>query len=66
MQESQRVELMYRELNDKIERLTQLFHLTTVKYSTPVYILPPLIVSLTKYYISGSGIESFELPIPTM
>lgn len=66
MQESQHLNSMYRELNAKIERFTQLFHLIIMKISTPLFLLPPLIMSLTNYYISGLGVESFELPIPTM
>lgn len=66
MQESQNLKCMYRDLNDRIERGTQLTYVILFKYSMPVFILPPLIISLTKYYTSDLGVESFELPVLTM
>lgn len=66
MQESQNLKCMYRDLNDKIERRTQLIYVILFKYAMPVFILPPLIISLTKYYTSELGVESFELPLLTM
>lgn len=66
MQESQNLKCMYRDLNDKIERRTELTYVILFKYSMPVFILPPLIISLAKYYTTDLGVESFELPVLTM
>lgn len=52
------------ELHEKIERLCGLVAFSLVKISAPLFILPNLIVTISNYFMSNLGDESFLLPSP--
>lgn len=58
---------MYSELNERIERTSELFQLALAKCSLPCIVSPPLMISLVKFYILHlDPDESFLLPFPTV
>lgn len=57
---------MYSNVNEKIERVSEIVYFVLVKLNIFAVILPPLITTMVNYYISGLGDESFYLATPVM
>lgn len=52
----------YVKLNAKIEFLSEIMYLLTVRLSMPGTSLPALLITLVNYFINDLGEESFYLP----
>lgn len=52
----------YNKINEKIEQMTQLAYLTTIKITVPGTMLPMVVASVLNYLYYGMGEDSFLLP----
>lgn len=52
------------ELHEKIDRLCELLYCSLVKISSPLFILPNLFATISNFFASNLGDESFILPSP--
>lgn len=55
---------IYVEVNDRIEKWSQIVHFVLVNVSIPFLILPKYLVSFYLYYTTDMGNDAFELPLP--
>ena len=53
---------IYIELNEKIERMSELAYLLMVQLTVPGVMFPALIITATNHFILDLGKESFFLP----
>lgn len=53
--------IMYFELNEKIERMSKFVHFVLMRVSYLGAILPPLLTTLSNYFILNLGNESYQL-----
>ena len=51
---------MYTELNGKIEKISKLIYFATAQVSFVAAALPPLIISLTNYFVYDLQDDSFQ------
>lgn len=58
--------LKYTDVNQKIERVTEILYFIIVKLNIPGCVIPPLIATMVNYYIYKLGDESFYLGAPAM
>lgn len=54
------------EINEKIERRSELIYFVFTKLSVPGVILPALLLTTVNYFIYGLDKESYYLPFPLM
>lgn len=54
----------YCNLNNKIERFSEVFHFVLVKCTTAGIVLPAILVTMINYFIYDLGDDAYFLPFP--
>lgn len=57
---------MYHDVNEKIEKVSEIMYFILVKFGVPGLCVPALIVAMVNYYILEMGEKSFLLPSPAV
>lgn len=57
---------MYIALNEKIERLSHLIYMGSIKLTIPGLMIPSIFISLINFFVYDFGDDSFFLPFPVM
>lgn len=58
--------VMYKNLNDKIEKMSELLYVIAFKLTVPSGMLPPFIIFTIDYFMGNVSDESFYTPVPVV